>query len=117
MARLAIAVVLAFTSPVFSQTWHNSKGVVIASGKGLTEDATSIKVEKTDKTTATIPLDTLSIADRAFLRNRESGSSEFQRKTHQWTSADGKYHVEGKAVFSDDNSLRMARADGKVVTV
>jgi len=70
------------------------------------------------KSTATIQLDDLSLADRAYLQNRDKPDSEFEHPSRQWASKNGTFHAEGKAVtFIGDGDVRLVRADSKVVSV
>jgi hypothetical protein len=118
MSRLALALVLLSASHCIAETWHDTNGQLIANGTVSSVDSQSIGLQLVGKSTATIQLDDLSLVDRAYLQNRDKADSEFAHPSRQWASNNGSFHVEGKAItFIDDNNLRLARADTKVISI
>jgi len=107
---------LARPTPKLPQTtWHGIDGQVLAVGGLLSFNGDAVTVLKADNSTLDVALDKLCVADRAFAltRNKES---EFQRAIRQWTSSNGKYHVDAKAISVDDKTVKLAQS-GKATSI
>ncbi len=118
MFRVAIALLLSLSSSLLAESWHGSDGQLIANGAVTSVDGESANVQLTGKSTATLRLDDLSLADRAYLKTRDKADSEFQKPQRQWTNVSGSFHIDGKAIaFIDDTNVRLTRADSKVISI
>jgi hypothetical protein len=118
------ALLLATAAPVSfaetntsTMTWHGTDGAVVSTGSLWRIGTENITIAQTGSATQSIPLNSLSAADRAYIIAHDDKSSEFQNQFHKWTSANGKYQVDAKAITVDDTSVKLTRADAKVINV
>lgn len=113
----ALLLILAASAAAESPVWHGLDGRPIATGTLSSVEGDTVRLLAANRTTAAIQLDRLSAADRAFVITRDDKASEFQHVTRKWTSANGKYHVDAKAITVDDKQVSLTKSDGKLASV
>jgi hypothetical protein len=101
-------------------TWHGVDGEQLHRAAMSGVDAKSRKVRLTIAAGAEpieVALEALSIADRAFALNYHAKHSEFRRTFRQWTSALGNHQVNAKEILHAGETLRLRRADNRIIRV
>jgi hypothetical protein len=118
LVALCVSSSCAVAEPI---SWHGLRGELLATGEliEVSPDFSHVHVLPASRDAAELGFQqlSLSVSDRAFALSHGNPSSEFQKTSHAWTSDNGKYHVDAKAIAVDGTKVLLRRAEDKVISV